>query len=322
MRFVLPVLTVASAVAALVAFAPPAGAGRLLAGVLPVLSTTDALGKTMPCGCTVPKGGLSRLASVVDSTRQRYGDALVVDAGDFAPDFKVPAEKERLGFHLRMLDRIGYDAVGVGERELGFGVDELLARAAQVKVPLVSANLVKKDDGKTLFPASVVVTKGDLKVGVFAVMGRFLELPADAAERLEVKDPIAAARAEVAKLRKEADLVVGLAHVGAAEGMALAARIPGIDVLVLSHQPGLVYEGRRVGTGIAVASGDEIQNVGVTLVGFEGKTVTSVRSESRGLFAAVGERADILADVRRFETQQAERLRRAPADEAKTAGAR
>ena len=93
-RFGLPVLALAFVLALcgarLADRVEAAGTSRLTVGVLPVLSTTDALGKTMPCGCTVPKGGLARLASVVDSTRRRYGDALVVDAGDFAPDGKKP----------------------------------------------------------------------------------------------------------------------------------------------------------------------------------------------------------------------------------------
>ena len=284
-------------------------ASRLTVGVLPVLSTTDALGKTMPCGCTVPKGGLARLASVVDSTRRRYGDALVVDAGDFAPGGK-PEDKARLGFHLRMLDKIGYDAVGIGERELAYGVDELLARAGQVKVPLLSANLVRKDDGKPLLRPSTIVTKGDVKVGILAVMSPFFELPADAATRLEVKDPFAAARAEVAKLRQEVDVVVALAHLGAAEGMKLAAVVPGIDVVVLSHQPGLVLEGRRVGGGVVVASGDEIQNVGVTLLGLDGRKLRDVKSEVRGLVPTVGDRADVAQDVKRFEAEMIEKTRR------------
>ena len=46
-----------------------------------ILSTTDVKGKTSPCGCSTPKGGLSRRATFTDSMRADYGRIVVVDAG-------------------------------------------------------------------------------------------------------------------------------------------------------------------------------------------------------------------------------------------------
>ena len=37
----------------------PAGAGTLTKKTLPVLSTSDAVGKVTPCGCHTPKGGFA-----------------------------------------------------------------------------------------------------------------------------------------------------------------------------------------------------------------------------------------------------------------------
>src|SRR4026207_347633 len=52
---------------------------------LVILSTTDVKGKTSPCGCHIPKGGLARLASVADSLRSLYPDVLLLDAGGVLP---------------------------------------------------------------------------------------------------------------------------------------------------------------------------------------------------------------------------------------------
>src|SRR5438093_12410529 len=40
---------------------------------LVILSTTDVKGTTSPCGCHIPKGGLSRRAGLADSIRAQYG---------------------------------------------------------------------------------------------------------------------------------------------------------------------------------------------------------------------------------------------------------
>src|SRR5215204_4731752 len=123
----------------LLAFAVPsrAAGGKTLA----VLSTSDAVGKLTPCGCHTPKGGFARIASVADSSRAKYGDVLLVDAGDFAPEAANPIEEARIDFQFRIMEHLGYDAIGVGERELNFGYGKLKALAASSKVPVVSANL-------------------------------------------------------------------------------------------------------------------------------------------------------------------------------------
>ena len=95
-----------------------------------------------------------------------------------------------------------------------------------------------------------MVKKGGLKVGVFALMGPKITLPGKMADSLVIDDPIATAQTMVAQLRKQADVVVLLAHLGRTEGEDLAAQVPGIDVVVLAHHPGFVAEGRRVNDAI------------------------------------------------------------------------
>jgi 2',3'-cyclic-nucleotide 2'-phosphodiesterase (5'-nucleotidase family) len=304
-----------------VALTATAGAGAAQAPlkkkVLPVLSSTDDVGKLTPCGCHTPKGGFARIASLVDSTKIKYGDALVVEAGDFAGDASLPHEAERLPFQMNMFQTIGYDAIGVGERELGFGVDTFRTLAQKSKVPVTSANLIDRKTGKPAFEPYVIVKKGNLKVGVFSVIGMNIELPADAAERLRVDDPVIAALRTVDELRKQCDVVVMLAHVGRADGEDMAAEVPGIDVVILSHHPGIVAQGRRVNGAITVASGEQIENMGYTLVSFDaaGK-VSDLSSEAKVLLPEVGERGDIARLVKNFEDARNEQFKKDVQDKA------
>ena len=277
---------------------------------LAVLSTSDAVGKLTPCGCHTPKGGFARIASVVDSSKIRYGDVLLVEAGDFAPDGSNPIEEARIDFQFRTMELIGYDAIGIGERELNFGYAKLKTLAAGSKVPVISANLVDKKSGQLAFKPYAIVKKGNLKVGVFSVMAPKVDLPAGAGSELTVEDPLAATQRTVAELRKQCDVVVALAHVGRVEGEDLAAQVAGIDVVILAHHPGFVAQGRRVNGAVTVASGEQIQNMGVTKVMLDGKKVADLVSETLILMPEVGERSDIARLVKDFEDAQNEKLKK------------
>jgi hypothetical protein len=209
-----------------------------------------------------------------------------------------------------MMGVLNYDAIAVGERELAFGLQRFQAMAAKSKVPLLSSNLVDKKTGKPAFKSSVVVKKGNVKVGIFALMGPKITLPGKLADSLVIDDPIETAQTMVAQLRKQADVVVLLAHLGRTEGEDLAAQVPGIDVVVLAHHPGFVAEGRRVNDAITVASGEQGQNMGLTLVTVENKKVTNLTSETKILLPEVGERGDIAKLTKDFEDKLNEQTRK------------
>jgi len=248
---------------------------------------------------------------LIDSTRIKFGDAVVVDAGDWAPDFTKPNEQSKLKFQSEMYDLMGFDALGVGERELAFGLETFKELAAKSKTPVLSSNLIDKKTGKPVFKASVIVRKGGVKVGIFSVLGPKIDLPGNAGELVTVDDPIATAQKMVAELRKQADVVVCLAHLGRVEGEDLAAQVPGMDVVILAHHPGFVAQGRRVNAAITVASGEQGQNVGYTLVTLDGKKVLDLTSETKILMPEIGERGDIARMTKEFEDGLNEAQRKA-----------
>ncbi len=287
-----------------------AGSGPV---TVPILSTTDAVGELKPCGCHTPKGGLARVAGLVDSTRIKYGQALLVDAGDFAPDVTRTFERPKLDYQFDVMALLGYDAVGVGDRELAYGLATLRGLAARGKLTLVSSNVIEKATGKPAFATTKIVKVNGVKVGVFGVLDPALELKPTAAGEVTVLDPLATAQEVVAKLRKEADVVVCLAHLGRVGGEDLAAQVPGIDVVILSHQPGVVAEGRRVNASVTVASGQQIQNMGTTFVTVQGKTVIDVKSYNKVLMPEVGERSDIARMTKELEDRINEAQKQAQA---------
>ena len=214
-----------------------------------LLYTSNGDGDYEQCGCPVhPLGGVARRATVIDRARADADAALVLDAGDlFLPqrgnyaDGKLPdaGEIERRAKLLAgSYGRIGTTAMLPGERDLIIGLPLLRRLAKQQHLPLLASNLYGRD-GKRLFDADKIVDAAGVKIGIFGVSAppSAEDAAAYKAAGIDARDPLAAARAEVAALRaRGARIVVAMVHVGDGnENRKLVSAVPGIDWAVLGH---------------------------------------------------------------------------------------
>jgi hypothetical protein len=130
------------------------------------------------------------------------------------------------------LGKIGYDALNLGRADLLLPPALLRSIAAGAPFPLLSANIVDAA-GKAPFKGWIVKESGGLRVGIFGLSGnQSLGLPPLPGRDLAVQDPIAAARAAVAELRRSSRLVIALSQLGGEEDARLAREVPGIDVIL------------------------------------------------------------------------------------------
>jgi hypothetical protein len=130
------------------------------------------------------------------------------------------------------LGKIGYDALNLGRADLLLPSALLRSIAARAAFPLLSANIVDAG-GTTPFKASIVKDAGGLRLGIFGLSGdQQLGASAQPGRDLAVQDPVAAARATVAALRRKSQLVVALSQLGLEEESRLAREVPGIDVIL------------------------------------------------------------------------------------------
>ncbi len=199
-------------------------------------------------------GGLAARKTLVDKIRQEvasYGGAvMLLDAGDVntgGPESDLlNAEPDFRGMSL-----LGYDAMAVGNHEFDRSPDvQQRQRRDWSNFPWLAANVTRS--GQPMFDAYRIFKMGGLRI---AVMG----LSTDEAERQGVvkhypgiafQAPIDAARALVPMLRAQADIVVGLTHMGhyvdgqhgsaTAGDVELARAVNGIDLIVGGHTHSLV----------------------------------------------------------------------------------
>ena len=312
----LAALLAPAARAAAAAPAPAAGpADRLV-----LVSTSDVKGKTVPCGCSTPKGGLPRRAGLADSLRRTTPNVLIVDSGGFFPDTK--GERDDAPFMAAAMVELPVAAAGLGDRELLFGRGFLLATLESAPVPVVCANLWDRSPHQLLVKPWVVVPAGKQKVGLFGLMSAQAAL-GPSADSLQVSDPIEAARGAVAALRKQgANVIVLLSSLGKIETEDLIVAVPGIDVAIAGRNVPLLQRSRQIDSTTVVYGGEQGQYVGVTELGLDPKgKIVSRSSEAWMLGPDVADQPAMLAKVTAFEEQPSVKARRPPPKAAHGTGA-
>jgi hypothetical protein len=204
---------------------------------------------------------------------------------------------------VQEMNKLQYDVATVGERELNFGQKFLLDCFKGTKIDLVSANLVYKDDQKPFVSPYVIRKVGKVRVAFFGLLGKDLHLREFPGDRpLEILDPFETARRLVPELRKKADIVVLLSHVGLTEGQRLTLEVPGIDVMVFGHKVGLFREVTKTNGVINVRSGERGQYIPTIhlvvedgkITGYDGEVV--VLDDKVPADEAVGSEVDAYQD--------------------------
>lgn len=281
-----------------------AGCGGAGDSQLLIVSTNDVAGKTSPCGCHTPKGGLARRATFLDSVRAVRKQVVVVDAGGFFP--LADDEREAGPYLLEAMRRMGTQAAGVGPGELRFGYAFVRENARSRGVPLVCANLSRAADGRPAFERWRVIRVGGAGVGVFGLVAANADL-GPARDSLRIEDVEESARRAIRALHAHgAGVIVLLSQLGQDAGERLAARVPGIDLLVGGGRVPALSQGVRLGRTVALYGGAEGWQVGVADVRV-GRTpgatpaVREIRARTQVLGPDVSDEPAMAASVRAFE---------------------
>ena len=233
------------------------GGGERRGGITFVI-TGEQLGRLAPCGCTEEQvGGLARRARVVSEVRRQTGrDVVLLDNGGLVPQGGRQQEIKH-ALTLLAMDEMGYDAVGVGMKDLGIGLSTLEAQAEGWGFGVLSSNLRRTNGGYPFERQRLIPLESGRTVGVFALMGRlFADEVARVAQGLEVADPIETAGEVVGKLRADSDVIVLLSHAPIEETREIVRAVKGIDLAVtgyLMDKP--LEEAERIGETLIVGTG-------------------------------------------------------------------
>ncbi len=217
-------------------------------------------------------GGFAALGAHLADLRSRDPDLLYLDGGDVltgTPLMEFEVHGARGGAMLDFLQAAGCDAWVVGNHEFDMGWENAAAMVAASPVPVLSANLDSPTQaGSPAMPAlrdHVVLESGGLQIGVFGLTTKGLPHLASAATlaHIDLRDPIETARAEVATLEPQVDLIVALTHIGVDADRALARAVPEIDLIVGGHSHTALKQPVREGTTWIVQAGSYTRQLGL-----------------------------------------------------------
>jgi len=179
-------------------------------------------------------GGAARMATLIKGIRnENPGRTLVLHAGDIFSRGGPLTVYSGGGVDMLALDAMGFDAMVPGNGEFYTGIDNLMQHVAAVDFPVILANVFFKDSGERLFPAYVIEEVSGVRIGILG-LGFFYENH-PASWHLRKERPEEEALRHIPELRAQADLVIALTHLGRDVDRALAARVPGIDIIVGAH---------------------------------------------------------------------------------------
>jgi 5'-nucleotidase / UDP-sugar diphosphatase len=222
-------------------------------------------------------GGYARLATLVDRIRKEKGEepVLLFSSGDniggtpFA--WLIP---EGLSPEIELMRAVGYNATTIGNHEFDYGPDvlaEYFLRAGYPEqgrdLPVIASNLVVPDDHDLLRAGlrqnHIYNLPGNIRLGVFGILGRTAYDLASTAEPADIEDPLTAARHQVSLLREDgADIIVALTHAGIAEDREMARRVDGIDIILGGHDHLPLHQPEYINNTFIMHSGNYLQYLG------------------------------------------------------------
>jgi hypothetical protein len=201
---------------------------------------------------------------------------LFVDTGNFV-DVPMAQGEVKTRALAEGMKRLGYKAVGLGERDLDRGYEYLDALRKEYGLTFLSGNAVYQKTGKPVFDPYTILTltsqefkalpSRTLKVGITSLV-RFnptLLKPTPAGDNMVVASPADQAKDIIAKLRPKCDFLIVLASMPKDDARLLARSVKGIDLIVAAYG------------GIVSGAEEREGATRIVYVGNQGKYLAEVR---------------------------------------------
>ena len=187
-------------------------------------------------------GGSARLVTAIEEARARSNNSILVDGGDqFQGTLFYTYYKGQLA--AEMMNKMGYDAMTVGNHEFDDGPEVLRGFMDAVNFPVLMSNADVSAEpllADTL-AKSVVIERGGEKLGLIGLTPEDTDELASPGPNVTFSDPVAAVQGEVDKLTAEGvNKIIVLSHSGYGTDQRVAAETTGVDVIVGGHSNSLL----------------------------------------------------------------------------------
>lgn len=255
-------------------------------------------------------GGYARVATKIAELRAELADqnVVVLDAGDqYQGSLMYTTYKGDV--EIEMMEKIGFDAMAVGNHEFDDGPEGLLKLVDGVSFPVISGNIDVSQSNVLAGKVAnhVVLEVGGEKIGLISALATDTSETSSPGEAVIFQDEIESLQADVAQLEEEGvNKIIALTHVGVTKDMEIAEAVEGLDAVVGGHshtefsntKEGAMAYPTMVGDVPVVQAYAYSKYVGHLVLTFDddGK-VSAATGDTILLDASVEEDADIVARV-------------------------
>lgn len=245
-----------------------------------------------PCitGDDNTRAGFSRIAALIKMERASNPDnVLVLDAGDYLMGTLFHVLEIEDGFQLNLMKKMGYDIVSVGNHEFDFGprafakiINKNLEKGEIPEITFANVEFSKKsnldDEFEYLFEKEIIrpytiIKKGNLKIGVFGILGEDATDVAPNSKPLKITNRFKISKRIVKILREKekVDFVICLSHSGVVkdkngnwtgEDLDLARKVKGIDLIISGHTHTEIFDPIIIGNTTIVQTGSQGKYLG------------------------------------------------------------
>jgi 2',3'-cyclic-nucleotide 2'-phosphodiesterase (5'-nucleotidase family) len=258
-----------------------------LSGKLVIIHTNDTHG-----GDVAVEGeslGTAGIAQLVKDYEAAGADVLLISAGDAIQGDPLVNLSKGLNA-IEFMNLAGYDLMVPGNHEFDFGYDNLIKLNEAAEFPFVSANILDKSSGKTVFEASIIFDTEIGKVGFFGLTTPETMTKANpnnvaSLNFLSGEDMYEAAKEQVEQLEKDgAEHIICVAHLGTDESsipnrsIDLIDNVEGIDILIDGHSHSIL-DGHEGDTTIIASAGTKLSHAGVIIIDDESVEAKLISAE-------------------------------------------
>ena len=182
-------------------------------------------------------GGSARLVTAIADAKARSNNSILVDGGDqFQGTLFYTYYKGALA--AEMMNKVGYDAMTVGNHEFDDGPEVLAGFMSAVNFPVLMSNADVSNEpllaGK--LAKSTVIERGGEKLGLIGLTPDDTGDLASPGDNITFSDPVSAVQGEVDALTAMGvNKIIVLSHSGYGVDQRVAAETTGVDVIVGGH---------------------------------------------------------------------------------------
>ena len=168
--------------------------------------------------------------------RDEGRDPVILDAGDLFFSTSEINETNRLSEQFRAnailkgYEKIGCDAINVGQYELSSGLEFLLESAQKYTIPFISANLRYADNNKLIFDPYLLIRRTGLTIGVIGLTN----LVPNTIKTVVMDNYLESGQRVIDQIRDLADIVVLLVNSELGSYSMLTQEFPDADLIYTS----------------------------------------------------------------------------------------